>query len=67
MIPKCNKGDGTIEMDVRTLKVNVRGCYWEIKLIFRGNNYILVSNIYLNGLRRCDDQVPAHIKTKYPT
>jgi hypothetical protein len=27
-IPNCSRGDGTAELDVRNLKVNVRGCDW---------------------------------------
>jgi hypothetical protein len=50
-VPKCSGGDSTVEPDVGTLKVNVRGCDWEMQLIFRGNDYMLVSNIYLKGLR----------------
>jgi hypothetical protein len=44
-VPKCSRGEGTAELDVMTLKVNVRGCDWEMQLIYRGNNYMLVSNI----------------------
>jgi hypothetical protein len=64
---KCSRDDSTAEPDVRTLKVNVEVCDWEMQLIFRGNDCIPVSNIYLKGYVGCDDQVPAHIKTKYPT
>jgi hypothetical protein len=49
-VPKCGRGKGTAEPDVRTLKVNVRGCDWDMQLIYRGNNYMPVSNIYLKGL-----------------
>jgi hypothetical protein len=51
-VPKCSRGDDTADVDVRTLKVDAGGCDWEMKLIFRGNNYMLVSNIYLKGLPR---------------
>ena len=50
IVPKCNGGDSTIDPDVGTLKENVRGCDWEMQLIFKGNDYILVSIIYLKGL-----------------
>jgi hypothetical protein len=49
-VPKCRRGKGTTELDVRTLKVNVRGYDWEMQLIYRGNNYMPVLNIYLKGL-----------------
>ena len=49
-IPKCGRGEYTAEPNVRTLKVNVRGCEWDMKLIYRGNNYMLVSKIYLKRL-----------------
>jgi hypothetical protein len=49
-VSKCGRGKGTAEPDVRTLKVNVRGYDWDMQLIFRGNNYMPVSNIYLKGL-----------------
>jgi hypothetical protein len=35
---------------VRILKENVGGCDWEMQLIFRGNDYMPVSIIYLKGL-----------------
>jgi hypothetical protein len=50
-IPKCSRGKGTIEPDVRTLKVNARGYDWDMQLIYRGKNYMPVSNIYLKGLK----------------
>jgi hypothetical protein len=49
-VPKCSGGDSTAEPDVGTLKVNVGGCDWEMQLIFRGNDYMPVSIIYLKGL-----------------
>jgi hypothetical protein len=49
-VPKCSRGEGTAETDVRTLKVNFGGCDWEMKLIFGGNDYMLVSIIYLKEL-----------------
>jgi hypothetical protein len=60
-------GEGTAEPNVRTVKVNVRGCDWEMQLIYRGNNYMPVSNIYLKWLCRFDERVPAHMKTKHST
>jgi hypothetical protein len=50
IVPKCGGGEDTIEPNVGTLKVNVRGFEWNMKLIYRGNNYMPVSNIYLKGL-----------------
>jgi hypothetical protein len=67
IVSKCGRGEDTAETNVGNLKVNVRGFEWDMKLIYRGNNYMLVSNIYLKGLRRFAEQVPAHMKTKYPT
>jgi hypothetical protein len=49
-IPKCSRGKGTIEKDVRTLKVNVREYDLDMQLIYKGNNYIQVLNICLKGL-----------------
>jgi hypothetical protein len=49
-VPKSSIDEGTAEPNVRTVKVNVRGCDWEMQLIYRGNNYIPVSNIYFKGL-----------------
>jgi hypothetical protein len=49
-VPKCGRGKDTAEPNVGTLKVNVRGCDWDMQLIYRGNNYMPVSNIYLKGL-----------------
>jgi hypothetical protein len=44
------------------------GVTQEMQLMFRGNDYMPVSIIYLEGVvMGCDDQVPAHMKTKYPT
>jgi hypothetical protein len=50
-IPKCSIGDSIAELDVGTLKVNVGRCDWKMQLIFRGNNYMPVSSIYLKGMR----------------
>jgi hypothetical protein len=47
---KCARGEGTADPDVRTLKVNVIGCDWDMHMIYRGNNYNSMSNIYLKGL-----------------
>jgi hypothetical protein len=49
-VPKCGRGEDTAELNVGILKVNVRGCDWDKKLIYRGNNYMPMSNIYLKGL-----------------
>jgi hypothetical protein len=49
-VPKCSGGDSTAEPDIGILKVNVGGCDWEMQLIFRGNDYMPVSIIYLKGL-----------------
>jgi hypothetical protein len=49
-VPNCSGRESTIEPYVGTLKENDRGCDWEMQLIFRGNNYMPVSIIYLNGL-----------------
>jgi hypothetical protein len=66
-VPKCSRREGTAEPDVRILKVNVRGCDWEMQLIHGGNNYMPVLKIYLKGPCYFDEQVPAHMKNKYPT
>jgi hypothetical protein len=66
IVPKCSRGDGTTEPDVRTLKVKFKGCDREMQFIYRGNNYMPVLNIYLERLRFFDEQVPTHKKTKYP-
>jgi hypothetical protein len=50
-VPICDGGDGTGEPNVGTLKVNFGGSDWEMKLVFRGNDYMLVSIIYLTGLQ----------------
>jgi hypothetical protein len=50
IVPKCNIDKGTVEMDVKTLKVNVRWCEWEMQLIYRGNNYMPFLNKYLKGM-----------------
>jgi hypothetical protein len=49
-VPKCGRGEDTADPNVGTLKVNVRGCDWDMQLIYRGNNYMPVSNIYLKRL-----------------
>jgi hypothetical protein len=49
-VPKCGRGDDTAESNVGILKINVRGCDWDMQLIYRGNNYMPVSNIYLKRL-----------------
>jgi hypothetical protein len=49
-IPKCSRGDDTVYPDVRNLKVNVKWCDWEMQLIFIGDVYMPVPNIYLKGL-----------------
>jgi hypothetical protein len=49
-VPKCGRCDDATELNVGTLKVNVRGCDWDMQLIYRGNNYMQVSNIYLKGI-----------------
>jgi hypothetical protein len=49
-IPKCGRGEDTVEPNVGILKVNFRGFDWDMQLIYRGNNYMLVLNIYLKGL-----------------
>ena len=48
---KCSGGDSTAKSGVRFLKENVGGCDWEMQLIFRGNDYMPVSIIYLKGIR----------------
>ena len=48
--PKCGRSEDIAEPSVGTLKVNVRGFDWNIQLIYRGNNYMPVSNIYLKRL-----------------
>jgi hypothetical protein len=30
IVPNCSRGDGTIETDVGTLKVIVKGCDWDM-------------------------------------
>jgi hypothetical protein len=47
---KCSGGDSTADPDVRFLQENVKGCDWEMQLIFEGNDCMPVSNIYLKGL-----------------
>jgi hypothetical protein len=46
---KCNRGVSTVELDEGTLEVNIGGCDWEMQLIFRGNDYMLVVILYLKG------------------
>jgi hypothetical protein len=66
-VRKCSEGDSTAELDLGTLKEYIKGCDWEMQLIFRGNDYMSMPIIYLKGVALvCDDQVTAHIKTKYP-
>jgi heme/copper-type cytochrome/quinol oxidase subunit 2 len=60
IVPKCGGGKGTAESDVRTLKVNVKGYDWDMKFIYRGNNYMSVSNIYLKGLEACGTSTRTH-------
>jgi hypothetical protein len=36
-------------MDVGTLEANIRGCDWEMQLIFIGNEYMPVAMLYLKG------------------
>jgi hypothetical protein len=48
-VPKCSGGDSTAEPDIGILEENIRGCDWEMQLIFRGNDYMPVSIIYLKG------------------
>jgi hypothetical protein len=48
-VPNCSEDDSTAELDVRILTTNVRRCDWEMQLVFRGNDYMLVSIIYLKG------------------
>jgi hypothetical protein len=35
--------------DGGTLEENIRGCDWEMQLIFRGNDYMPVVILYLKG------------------
>jgi hypothetical protein len=49
-IPKCGRGEDTAKSNVGTLKLNVRGFDWDMQLIYRGNNYMSVSNIYMKGM-----------------
>jgi hypothetical protein len=46
---KCNGGVSTAEPDGGTLEENIRGCDWEMQLIFRGNDYMPVAILYLKG------------------
>jgi hypothetical protein len=48
-ILKCNGGVSTAELDGGTLGENIRGCDWEMQLIFRGNEYMPVAMLYLKG------------------
>jgi hypothetical protein len=49
-ILKCGRGEDTAEPNVGILKVNVIGFDWDMQLIYKGNNYMPMSNIYLKGL-----------------
>jgi hypothetical protein len=49
-VPKCSGGGSTVDSGVRILKENFRGCDWEMQLVFRGNDYMPVSTIYLKEL-----------------
>jgi hypothetical protein len=35
-VPKCRRGDGTTELDVGTLKENVKGCDWDMQFFTKG-------------------------------
>jgi hypothetical protein len=46
---KCSGGVSTADLDGGTLEENIGGCDWEMQLIFRGNEYMPVLMIYLEG------------------
>jgi hypothetical protein len=46
---KCSGGVSIAEPDEGTLEVNIGGCNWEMQLIFRGNDCMLVAMLYLKG------------------
>jgi hypothetical protein len=31
-VPKCSRNEGTADLNVGTLKANVRGCHWDMQL-----------------------------------
>jgi hypothetical protein len=45
-ILKCSGGVSIAELDEGTLEENIEGCVWDMKLIFKGNDYMPVEILY---------------------